>query len=466
MKRKLGLVFGLAALISAVAASSGLASPDDAADRSGQTPIEIRGLQPRPEMPVASISLRPGQEAHHRDLALPKPPKRSSCDKDIDTNSQISGVEFVAAQNNTICTTADIDVYTSGGDSHVVQAGGQEAAWTHTSVTNPVSPAMLGQFKWGGRGGKNTYTPDVKAFKQGTSNYIAMGLERTTVSGYCGVVIVDVNDPANPTLVEQFIGEDWCDTHNVFVESVSGEGEYIYATADRTHDMRVLDIGGNTSAACTVGAPCEIGRYRAPTANSDNYVHDITVIDHGGTTGRRAYLAYWDSGLVILDAADVTPGTNPTPLVGPNVIDPPNFLTHHAYPNAAGTYAFIEDEMTYKATFEPVEMWSVGDTANPYKVDGIPASVGKGGEPLPAHNLHVEGNTLYVGWYKAGLQAFSFNDTDAPGIDSRIAYHQAQTEGTDDAYDGAWGVRLLEIGGAKYVFQSDRRYGLIIDKLP
>lgn len=464
MKWKLSLVFSLATLLSVVLASSVLAHPDHAANKSGQTPIEIRGLQPQPEMPVASISLRPGQEAHHRDFSLPRPPKQPACDKDIGTTSVIFGVSFVAAQDNRICTTADIDVYTSVVDSHthhyIVQAGGQEAAWTHTGVTNPANPALLGQFTWSGRGGKNTYTPDVKAFKQGTKNYIAMGLERTAPSGYCGVVIADVTDPTSPTVVKQFIGSNWCDTHNVFVENDgSGNGAYIYATANTTNDMRVLDIGGGGGS---VGSPVEVGRYTAPTANNDNYVHDITVIDHGGSIGRRAYLSYWDSGLVVLNASDVTPGTNPTPLVGPNVIDPANFLTHHAYPNAAGTRVFIEDEITYSPGFEPVQMWDISSTTNPSYVDGIAADVGKGGELLPAHNLHVEGNTLYVGWYKAGLQAFDFSDT---GIGSRRAYHQVQTERTDDVYDGAWGVRLLEIGGEKYVFQSDRRYGLIIDRL-
>ncbi len=33
-------------------------------------------------------------------------------------------------------------------------------------------------------------------------------------------------------------------------------------------------------------------RYTSPTANDTNYVHEVTVIDHVGRTGRQAYLAY------------------------------------------------------------------------------------------------------------------------------------------------------------------------------
>lgn len=453
------ITVGLAALVGGLG-GVGSVQADPGHEQHG--PREIHGLQARPDRPLASIVLRPGQRSHHPDVVT-RPARQTGCDKDIDATGQIAGVSFIAAQDNGICTSADIDVYaTASGESYVVQGGGEEAAWTQTRVTSPAAPVNVGQYKWSGRGGKGTYTPDVKAFRQGTQHYITMGLERTTLAGYCGVVIVDVTNPANATVVKQFIGTDWCDTHNVFVENdASGEGQFIYATANSTSDLRVLDIKTRGS----VSNPVEVGRYRAPTANSDNYVHDVTVIDHGGSIGRRAYLAYWDSGLVILNAADVSsaPVANPTPIVGPNVIDPPNFLTHHAYPNAAGTRVFIEDEMTYTAGFEPVQMWDISSTTSPAYVDGITPDVGVNGDLLPAHNLHVEGNMLYVGWYKGGLQAFPFTDT---GFGSRSAYHQVQTERADDVYDGAWGVRLLPIGGVTYVFQSDRRYGLIIARLP
>ncbi|MBI2913836.1 MAG: thrombospondin type 3 repeat-containing protein [Chloroflexi bacterium] len=123
---------------------------------------------------------------------------------------------------------------------------------------------------------------------------------------------------------------------------------------------------------------------------------------------------------------------------------------------------FIEDEFLQTAGTEPVQMWDVSSPATPSYVDGI--SMGSALMPLlaPAHNLLVVGDRLYVGWYKAGLQAFDFNST---GFISRPVYHQVQTEASDNAYDGAWGVDLATIGTTTYVFQSDRRYGLIVDSL-
>ena len=147
----------------------------------------------------------------------------------------------------------------------------------------------------------DTYTLDVKAFRQGANDYIALSLERLTSAGLCGVVIVDVSDPEIPVVVTQIYDSDpddsWCDVHNSFVEDDdAGEGRFIYLTANLQGDVRVLDISGLAGAmatsACDITAgTCaitEIGRYRSPTVGDDNFVHDITVLDHGGSVGRRA----------------------------------------------------------------------------------------------------------------------------------------------------------------------------------
>ena len=82
----------------------------------------------------------------------------------------------------------------------------------------------------------------------------------------------------------------------------------------------------------------------------------------------------------------------------------------------------------------------------------------------PAHNLEVRfdiaPNRLYVAWYRLGFQAFDFTST---GFTGRALFHQVQTELDDDLLDGAWTVRTEYIGGYLFIFQSDRRYGLIID---
>ena len=435
----------------------------------------LRALRQTPDIPVASIILRQGYADKRTAI---RAQSAHGCDKDVDLTSTISGVFAVAAQDNAICTSADLDVYQRDTNTYVVQAGGVEAAWIHTDVTNPYSPVILASFGWPAPGDVDTFTPDVKAFSQGAKDYIALSLERFTAAGVCGVIIADVSDPASPLVVTRIYksgpGDSWCDVHNSFVEDdADGQGRYIYLTADLPNDMRVLDVGDLANvpldSLCDIAAGAcaitEVGRYRSPTAGIDNYVHDITVLDHGGSVGRRAYLSYWDSGLVILNAADVTPAsgtvTNPTPIVRPNRIDPAGFSVHHAWANQAGDRVFIQDEFLATAGDEPVQMWEFSDPAGPTYVDGL--VLGMDVPVNPAHNLEVRfdiaPNRLYVAWYRLGLQAFDFTSS---GFTGRALFHQVQTE-LDDVSDGAWTVRTEHIGGYVYIFQSDRRYGLIID---
>ena len=382
-----------------------------------------------------------------------------ACDKDIDIAGSLAGLTFVAAQDNGICSSADIDVYEQGGEFYVVQAGGRDAAFTITHIAADGTPTLITQKTWQQT---NTWTPDVKAFKQGNRLYIALSLQRiSSTNSTCGSVIVDVTDAPDTAVVDQVTGSDWCDVHNSAVESdANGDGLYLYIAANATNDMRVLDIGDLSNIR-------EIGRYTHPVAGGGVYVHDVTVVDHGGTIGRRVYVSYWNAGLMILDAADVTPGVieagSPNQPLNPDYsIRPGGFLMHHAYPSEDGTRAFIQDEFLRNPGDEPVQMWDISSPATPTYVDGI--SLGSSLMPVinPAHNLLVDGGRLYVGGYKAGLQAFDFDDN---GFLGRPLYHQAQTEADDNRYDGAWAVRLAPIGTSTYVIQSDRRYGLIVDAL-
>ncbi len=466
--------------------------PAQAGPPESQEVQEVPGLRAAPHIPVRTLNgILPG----HAPLELPdraappdQPPPRGGggCDKDIDIDGQIRNARTVAAQDNDICSNADIDTYERGSNTFVVLCA-EEIAWTHTDLTDPANPFIRGQFKWSGRAGKATRTPDVKTFQQGVNDYIALSLERTKITGACGVVIVNVNDPANPVIESQFIGSNWCDTHNVFVEDdTGGDGAWVFATANATADLRVLDI----SNLGTVSAPVEVGTYRrtnrnAPTDNNifdDVYVHDVTVIDE------TVYASYWLAGLDIFDATLIrTPGLvgqfADENTAGVQNIQPadfpsgPPFLVHHAFPDSTGDLAFVEDEITFGPGDEPVQMFNV---VSGLKVDGLVVDDSSGDVPeIPAHNLETSGLTpdrLYVGWYKAGLQAWDF---DGLGFMSSFAaprtaevFHQGQTEANDDDYNGAWGVRLAEIfatpeGGGPdvlsiFAFQSDRNFGLIV----
>ncbi len=209
----------------------------------------------------------------------------------------------------------------------------------------------------------------------------------------------------------------------------------------------------------------EVGRYTHPDAGRSVYVHDVTVVNG------RVYVAYWNAGLIILNAADLTPGTDPTPLNPPGSIQPSFFKVHHAHPTEDGNYVFIQDEMT---TSEPVRMYDIHNLKNPVVVDAVsvPGTL--------AHNLHVMGRRLLVGWYEAGLQGFEIT-TPAPATNpftltpvatptglTRVLYHTVR-DNPGARHNGAWGVRThaCKVGGVERtcIFISDMKIGLIVDML-
>lgn len=496
MPKRLSLQQGCAA-VALLALGAFIAGPGGSA-WAAPDPKELPALERAPDIPVSpSIQILPDHGGGLR--GRPRmAPGGGACDKDVDLGgtleSQISGATAAAAQDNVICSSADIDVYSRNGRTFVVQGGATEAAWTHSEVTDPANPVMLGQFLWSGRTGKGTTTPDIKAFQQGSRDFIALGVERTKITGTCGVVVVDVTAPASPVITDQFIGSGWCDTHNVFVENdANGDGAYIFATANGTADLRVLAINDPPLSA-SVNNMVEVGIYRRSDRNppndadvyNDAYVHDVSVVN--GTV----YASYWNKGVDILPAdlirqpgvtgllADETAATNVRPpAFAPNT----PFLAHHAVPNSDGSLVFLQDEITFDldaagnpvANVEPVQMWTTAGV--PARADGLLVDDLVGDVPVnPAHNLEIDfdlqPDRLYVGWYRMGLQAWDFDTVNqsfvqVPGSEPRTAavYHQAQTEANDDPYSGAWGIRLAEIDGLTYAVQSDRSFGLIVNCL-
>jgi hypothetical protein len=198
------------------------------------------------------------------------------------------------------------------------------------------------------------------------------------------------------------------------------------------------------------------------------------------------YVSYWDAGLMILDADHVTPGIiengSTNQALNPNYsIDPSSALhIHHALPTLDGTRVFIQDEFAATASNqsldadEPIQIWNISNPASPAYIDGI--DLGGPLQPLvtPPHNMELrfdldfdgdgapDRDRLYVGWYRGGAQAFDFT---AAGFTGRAFYHQVQTEGADGNWDGAWAMRIERVGGNVFTFQSDRRYGLIVERL-
>ena len=430
-----------------------------------------------PGMGADSIAALSPQIPSHA-LGRGRAPGGGGCDKDIDLTATINGVVNVDAVDTGICSNADIDSYTraDGSNTYVVIGGQEEAAWTHIDVTDPANSFVVAQYVWI-RSAKGTNSPDIKAFHQGTRDYIALATERGGPlgnKGTCGVYIFDVTEPANAVQVSRIIESGvWCSVHNVFVEDDAIEGgPYLYITANSSADLRVYNIANPAN-------PVKLGTYQRAERGffgsgfyDDIYVHDVTV--QNGTV----YASYWEAGLDMFPSSLIrAPGAvideNNTDVTKidliPDFAPGRPFLVHHAFASGDGSLVGIEDEIEISSGAEVVQLWT---TSSPSKVDGL--AQGTDVPVLPAHNLEIRDdlfpNRLFVAWYQAGMQAWDFVcdpdcrfDRPNPQERTAVLFNQVQTETADGAYSGAWGVRLEQIDGNEYIFTSDRNFGLIVD---
>ena len=222
-----------------------------------------------------------------------------------------------------------------------------------------------------------------------------------------GIAFYDTSDPAHPKLISEYTATVTGGVHSAFVD-----GHYVYLTDDATGSMRVTDFAD-------VKNPKEVARWQTEnplagvirTKEGDHiagrYIHDLQVKDG------LAYLAYWHDGLVILDVGAGIKGGSPE---RPQFVSQYRFNHNELYGNGwlAGThsvyryhnYVFLGDEV-FPAIFDiqsrkripvrgVVHVIDVSDINNPRKVAEYP--VPEGG----AHNMWVENDTMYVGYYSGG----------------------------------------------------------------
>jgi hypothetical protein len=188
-------------------------------------------------------------------------------------------------------------------------------------------------------------------------------------------------------------------------------------------------------------------------------LHDVIVQDG------YAYLSYWDDGVLMLDVGAGTHGGTPTDPVEVSRFAYPIGSTHVAWRH--GRYLFIGDEL-----FPPgwdadrpihargyIHVVDYDDPENPVEVARY--EVPEAG----AHNVWVEGDRLYVGYYQAGLRVVDISgelrgDLYAQG---REVAHLLTTDAhtTTPHWPMAWGAQLFK----GRIYSSDLNSGIWITEL-
>ena len=261
-----------------------------------------------------------------------------------------------------------------------------------------------------------------------------------------GIVVLDLSEPAHPSIISEYKRTVPGGVHNVWIE-----GDLVYAVHNGTRDIHIIDISDPA-------APDEVGRWGLPPSDNKS-LHDVIVQDG------YAYLSYWDDGAVMLDVGAGTHGGSPTE---------PAFVSRYKYPAGnthtawrAGRYLFVGDEIfpddwNADAPIEArgyIHVLDMEDPENPVEVARY--EVPEAG----AHNIWVEGDRLYVGYYQAGLRVVDISgelrgDLYRQGREIAIL-KTTDSETTVPNWGMTWGAQIHK----GHIFTSDLNSGLWVVKL-
>ena len=402
--------------------------------------------------PLPSLSRRPGHFQHPCGGMHPEPPFMG-----------ISPLSMSSVPTGG-CTRAvgDPAVWQTADHSYVVLSGYLLRLFHIWNVDDPYNPVAVSTVPLPTGG---TAATSIFDFKQGSNYYVSITM-RGSGTG-CGFFIYNVTDPANPQFVTRFQGADWCSPHEHFVSTdANGDADYAWVAMGNESGSLWKGVALDLSNLSNFQIQ-ETGRYQRPDANSDNYVHDITVI------GNRVFLAHWGGGLIIHDKETLAHNINPTPLNPIDSMRPSGFRVHHSWPTSDGNHVFVEDELLSASNAEKVKLYNITDINNPVFEMGM---VGPGNSATSqAHNLKIIPQSpgrdlLLVGWYRSGLRGFEVDTTGPTTVLTHTLTHQVQ-QNPGPSFGGNWGVDYMPctLNGQQriclYSSEYVPSYGLMVNAL-
>jgi hypothetical protein len=289
-------------------------------------------------------------------------------------------------------------------------------------VHDPAHPVELGHVapELGGE-----WYNDVKLVDGPAGRYALMA------STSSAVVVIDVHDPWRPEITQQLAHGE---VHTLFVD---GHTAYLAA-------IDHLEIWDVTNPKI----PVKRGQWADPTAPVGAYLHDLYV------AGDRAYLNYWNGGMIVLDVADPA-----APVVVGRYRRDGQETSHSNWVTQVGARTLsIHGDEQWDAHVHVVDV-----------TEGTPAFTTSIGEwrtrpEVSVHNIMAQGDRAYVAYYQDGVRVLDLSDPTAP---RQIAWFN-----TWPGYDPRYGASVWEgaIGidvdlADRLIYVADSHRGLLILRL-
>lgn len=304
-------------------------------------------------------------------------------------------------------------------------------------VTTPDTPVLMDSIRVDAR-----RINDVKIHH---SNEIAVITREGASNRRNGIVILDLTNPAHPTILSEYSRTVTGGVHNVWIEE-----DLVYACHNGTSELHIIDISDREN-------PMEVGRWGLN--KEDKTLHDVIVQDG------YAYLSYWDDGVVILDVGAGTHGGTPTVPIMVSRLSYPEGHTHVAWRD--GQYLFVGDEI-FPDNWDAGKPLDARGYIHILDVSNMEAPIEVARYEVPdagAHNIWVEDERLYVGYYQGGLRV-----VDISGELRGNLYDQgreiAHILTTDDqsmvpGWPMTWGAQIFK----GHIYTSDLNSGLWIARM-
>lgn len=334
-------------------------------------------------------------------------------------------------------------------------------------VSHPSAPVLVRQFP--APDGAHTHKVQVadglllvnhEAFRGGTPERV-------------GLAVYDLDDPTDPHEIG-FWDSGGMGVHRIVWEG--GRFAYVSATPQGFEERIwvVVDLDDPTS-------PRERARWWWPGMRADEPrtwgTEETRSVHHAMVRGSRAYLGLWDSGMVILDIADldeIRVVSRLTWEIGGH--------THTALPLGDRPVVAVTDEATFEDCQGPphlVRLVDIADESSPRVRAICPEPEGDfcaRGLRYGAHCLHenrpnsYRSDTLiFATWFNAGVRVYDTADADHPV--EIASYVPASPEGqaaiqvNDVFVDESLLVHITDrVSGGLYILEPDEELRRLMDQ--
>jgi len=317
--------------------------------------------------------------------------------------------------------------------------------------------------------------------------------------GFGGVSLYDTSTPFNPV----FLGKVWTGgSHDVQIDPAYPNRPYVYSanfeSDDPVHGHKVSIINASDPRHPEIMAdyrsPEALGCVPTPGHSCDsafsvfNSAHDLTLLVHPDTGRVLLYVAYWDSGLRIVDVTDPRHpaeigALDYTPTFTKQGLEA-TCCAHYAQPTPSGHWVLLEDEIgiglaggvhilkadgcdgVHSCSLAQVSIWSPQGAGT--QASAIHATLNTNGSLFPngiiqrfftrdVHNLDVREDQFLAPAYSSGVFLVDIHDKANPfavafwqgAADVKTACHGQNTL-IPWGYQGDCFFQGREVWGAKF----------------